>query len=166
MKKAPLRLIAAIVILPGVALAQGPRQGDFGPDPQEWRQARVDFLAARLNLTDSQKQQATSIFNAAEEASKKLRESLEQAHSGLNDAVKSGASDQQIEKLAGTVGALVGQLAANETKARAKFRTILTAEQRQKFDQFPSQGAGMMMRGVGRVARERERSSKSALGVP
>ncbi len=149
MKNTLSGLIMVIAISSGVALAQHPRHEDFGRDPQGRRPTRIDFLARHLDLTDPQKHQATSIFNTAEEASKKFRESLEQAQSALNDAVKTGVSDQQIEKLAGTVGTLVGQLAANETKARAKFRTILTAEQRQKFDQFPDPGAGMMMRGFG-----------------
>lgn len=149
MKNTLSGLIMVIAISSGVALAQHPRHEDFGRDPQGRRPTRIDFLARHLDLTDPQKHQATSIFNTAEEASKKFRESLEQAQSALNDAVKTGVSDQQIEKLAGTVGTLVGQLAANETKARAKFRTILTAEQRQKFDQFPGPGAGMMMRGFG-----------------
>ena len=149
MKNTLSGLIMVIAISSGVTLAQHPRHEDFGRDPQGRRPTRIDFLARRLDLTDPQKHQATSIFNTAEEASRKFRESLEQAQSALNDAVKTGVSDQQIEKLAGTVGTLVGQLAANETKARAKFRTILTAEQRQKFDQFPGPGAGMMMRGFG-----------------
>jgi Spy/CpxP family protein refolding chaperone len=148
-KNTLLGLIMVIAISSGVALAQRPRHEDFGRDPQGRRPTRIDFLARRLDLTDPQKQQATSIFNAAEEASKKFRESLEQAQSALNDAVKTGVSDQQIEKLAGALGTLAGQLAANETKARAKFRALLTAEQRQEFDQLPGPGAGMRMRGFG-----------------
>jgi Spy/CpxP family protein refolding chaperone len=133
-----------IAISSGVALAQRPRHEDFGRDPQGRRPTRIDFLARRLDLTDPQKQQATSLFSAAEEAGKELRKSLKKAEEDLNNAAKTGASDQQIEKLAGAMGTLAGQLAANETKARAKFRALLTAEQRQKFDQFPPPGAAMM----------------------
>jgi hypothetical protein len=56
-----------------------------------------------------------------------LRKSLEKTQEELNNAAKTGASDQQIEKLAGTVGTLVGQLAANDAKERTKLRAILTA---------------------------------------
>lgn len=147
MKNTLLGLIMAMVISSGVTLAQHPRYEDFGRDPQGRRPTRIDFLARRLDLTDSQQQQARTIFSASEEARKELRKSLEKAQEDLNNAVKTGATDQQIEKLAGAVGTLVGQLAANEAKARAKFRALLTEEQRQKFNQLPGLGRGMMMRG-------------------
>jgi len=147
MKKTLLGLTMAIAISSAVALAQQPRHEDFGRDPQGRRPTRIDFLARALDLKDSQQQQARTTFSASAEARKELGKSLEKAQEDLNNAVKTGATDQQIEKLAGAVGTLVGQLAANETKARAKFRAILTAEQRQKFDQFPGPGAGMMLRG-------------------
>lgn len=149
MKNTLLGLIMAMVVSSGVTLAQHPRHEDFGRDPQGRRPTRIDFLARRLDLTDSQQQQARTIFSASEEARKELRKSLEKAQEDLNNVVKTGATDQQIEKLAGAMGTLVGQLAANETKARAKFRAILTTEQRQRFDEFPVPGPGMMMRGFG-----------------
>jgi Spy/CpxP family protein refolding chaperone len=144
MKNTLLGLIMVMAISSGLALAQRPGPGDSARGPQAGPQKRIDFLAARLNLTDSQKQQATSIFNAEEEATKKLRESLEQAHKGLANAVKTRATDDQIDRLAGTMGTLVGQLTATQMKATTKFQAILTEEQRQKFDQLPGPGAGMM----------------------
>jgi Spy/CpxP family protein refolding chaperone len=149
MKNTLLGLAMVIAISSAVALAQHPRHEDFGRDPRGRRPTRIDFLARRLDLTDSQQQQARTIFSASEEAGKEFRKSLEKAREDLNNTVKTGATDQQIEKLAGAVGTLVGQLAANETKARAKFRAILTTEQRQRFDEFPVPGPGMMMRGFG-----------------
>jgi Spy/CpxP family protein refolding chaperone len=147
MKNVRLGLTVVVVLLSGVALAQRPKNEDVSRDPQGWRQARVDFLGRHLSLTDSQKQQVTNIFNAADDARKELRKSLEKAQEELSNAVKTGASDQQVEKLAGTVGTLVGQLAANDGKERTKLRAILTAEQRQKFDEAPGPRAGMMMHG-------------------
>jgi Spy/CpxP family protein refolding chaperone len=147
MKNTLLGLALVIAISPGLALAQGPEPGNPGRDPQVRRERRTDFLARRLNLSDSQKQQAASIFDAAEETSKKLREDLKQAQEGLSKAVKTRATDEQIDQLARTVGTLVGQLAAIQTKASAKFRALLTEEQRQKFDQFPEPRAGMMLPG-------------------
>jgi Spy/CpxP family protein refolding chaperone len=149
MRNTLLGLIMAMVISSGVTIAQHPRYEDFGRDPQGRHPTRIDFLARRLDLTDSQQQQARTIFSGSEEARKELRKSLEKAQEDLNNAVKTGATDQQIEKLAGAMGTLVGQLAANETKARAKFRAILTTEQRQRFDEFHVPGLGMMMRGFG-----------------
>jgi Spy/CpxP family protein refolding chaperone len=149
MKNTLWGLTMVIAISPGLALAQRPGPGGFGRDPQMWQQRRIDFLVGHLNLTDSQKQQATSIFNAADEASKELRKSLEQAQEGLDNAVKTSATEEQIDKLARTMGTLVGQLAATQTKATAKFRALLTAEQGQRFDQLPGPRLGMMMRSFG-----------------
>jgi Spy/CpxP family protein refolding chaperone len=150
MKNVALALTALMMILPGSLLAQRPGDEDFGHNPQGVRPTRVDFLARRFGLTDAQKQQAAKILNTTGEARKDLLKGLKQAREDLNKAVKAGATDQQIEKLAGAMGTLQGQLAANEAKERTKLRALLTAEQQQRFDQFPEPGAGMMMRGFRR----------------
>jgi Spy/CpxP family protein refolding chaperone len=144
MKNTLLGLAMMIAISSVVALAQDPRQEDFGRDPQGRRPTRIDLLTRRLDLTDAQQQQARTIFSASDEARRELWKSLEKAREDLNNAVKTGATDQQIDKVAGAVGTLMGQLAANEAKARAKFRAILTPEQRQRFDELPAPGPGMM----------------------
>lgn len=113
---------------PTPAPAQGPG----------WKGARrgPGRLAQALNLTDDQKAQAKQIFQAAAEASKPLHTQMQQARQALNDAVKNGAVDAQVDRLAQDVGRVSGDLAAARAKAFGKFYQILTPEQKQKLDQM------------------------------
>ena len=137
------RLMAVATVTAGLALAQGPgfpRGGDAPGSPQDAQQRRLNFLATFLGLTDSQKEQAKSTFDAADQASQPVRDQLTQAHQALRDAVKTNKTDTQIDQLAAALGVLEGQMAAIQTKAHAKFYALLTPEQRDKLDQVPGPG--------------------------
>ena len=114
----------------GVLVAQGLRQGMHAPGPMH------ELIAGYLDLTDAQKEQAKSIFQAARQAAQPVVEQLRQGHEAVAAAVKSGASDQQLQQLADRQGTLVGQLAGIHAKAFAKFYAILTPEQKAKADKL------------------------------
>ena len=104
---------------------------------------RLDFLAGYLTLTDAQKAQAKTIFDAADTAATTARGTLTAAHDALEAAVKANRADAELDRLAAAVGAVQGQLAAIQAKAEAKFYALLTAEQKTKYDAFASRdGAG------------------------
>ena len=111
--------------------------------PGGHKQNQIEFLGTVLSLTDAQKTQATAIFEAAETASTVLRETQAEQRTALHDAAKSNAADAAIDQLAATLGATSGQLAAIQTKAFAKFYTLLTTEQRTKLDELHANGRGM-----------------------
>jgi Spy/CpxP family protein refolding chaperone len=144
MRHKTTKLLSIALLSCVTALAQGP--GRRGPGAAN--QNRIDFLATVLSLTDDQKQQATVIFDAAEQASTPVRESLTQQRQALNDAAKSNAADAQIDQLAATAGNLTAQLTAIQTKAFAKFYAILTEEQKTKLDQLKATGRGMRIPGA------------------
>lgn len=104
---------------------------------------RIEFIGTVLSLTDEQKTEAKAIFDAAQTASTSLRETQALQRTALNDAAKSNAADGAIEDLAATLGATSGQLAAIQTKAFARFYSLLTAEQRTKLDELQATGHGM-----------------------
>ncbi len=134
----------------GLALAQGPRGGQMGgtpPDPQAMIQMRVNFLASRLNLTDAQKTQATTIFTNAYNAGQSVRSSLQSNQQSMLNAVKKNDT-AMIDQLAVTEGTLHGQLTAIQMKAEAAFYAILTADQQKLYDSMPH-GGGPMGRGFG-----------------
>ena len=137
---------AAIAIMTGAALlAQGPgprgeRRGT-PPDPQTMIQMRISFLATALTLTEDQKTKATSIFTEAHAASQNARTSMEAARTALGTAVKSN-NTAAIDQAATTIGSLLGQLTAIDSKADAAFYALLTAEQKAKFDEMPRRGGG------------------------
>lgn len=115
-------------------LAQGPR--GFGPGGQRGPGGgdRIEFLAGYLNLTETQKTQAETIFAAAKTASESARGSLESARESLSAAVKGSKTETEINALAASVGTLQGNLLGISSNATAKFRAILTPEQIEKLD--------------------------------
>jgi Spy/CpxP family protein refolding chaperone len=92
-------------------------------------------MVRALNLTDSQKQQAKTIFQQAKQNSQSLRQQLKQNREAMAAAVK--ANDvAQIHSLAAQHGNLQGQMLGIRSEAMAKFYTTLTPEQKAKADQM------------------------------
>lgn len=110
-------------------------QGSQGP-------SRLDYLAGYLNLTDAQKSQAKTIFDAASTAITTAQGQLDAARTALRDAWKANRADTELDRLGAAVGVIDGQIAAINAKAQAKFYALLTAEQKTKYDQAGSRGAG------------------------
>lgn len=150
MRKTIIQWAAVAAISAGMALAQGPGYSRRGPGnpprqgapgegtaPEGFRQRHFDFLATYLGLTESQKQQAQSIFDARDQASQALRDPLRQAQRALNEAAKANRSDSEIDQLAAALGALQGQMAAIQAKSSAKFNALLTPEQQEKLGKMP-----------------------------
>jgi len=101
---------------------------------------RLDYLAGYLSLTDAQKTQAKTIFDAAEAATETARGQSDVARTALNTAVKANASDAELDRLSAAIGVIQGQITAINAKAQAKFYALLTAEQKAKYD---ARGSGM-----------------------
>ena len=103
---------------------------------------RLDFLAGYLTLTDAQKAQAKTIFDAASTASTTAEGQLTAAHDALTAAIKANRADSELDRLAAAVGAIHGQIEAIHAKAMAKFYALLTAEQKIKFDTLANRPGG------------------------
>lgn len=114
--------------------------------PAQHRQNRgqmFDRMAAKLNLTDDQKQQAKAIMGSARESSKPVREQLRQDRLALKNAVKAGKSDAEIDQISANLGRDTAQMTAIRTKAFAKVYALLTPEQRTQADQLRGHSRGM-----------------------
>jgi Spy/CpxP family protein refolding chaperone len=162
MKKTFTRFATVGALASGMLFAQTPAPPAPSQPPAQHRQWKrgqfFDRMAAQLNLTDDQKQQAKTILQSARESSRPLREQLRQSRMALRNAVKAGKSDAEIDQLSANVGNLVGQMTANHTKAFAKVYNLLTPEQRAKADQLAAQRRAMFMgrhgHGRGAVANQ------------
>ena len=138
--------VAAVAALAGgMAFAQTQTENPQ-PAPAQTHQGRhaavrgrLQHLAQVLNLTDSQKQEARTIFQQARQSARPVRQELRQNRQALAAAAKADKSNADIEKLAGNQGRLLGQLVAIRTEASAKFYQMLTPEQRAKADQMHQQ---------------------------
>lgn len=129
-------LAAVASLLPG----QTPPQRRLRPTT--WAEWRVEGLTARLNLSDSQKQQVLAMYQGVEQSTQPLEDKLGQARKALRDASKNSAMTE-IERISAQIGVLSGQIAAIEAKCDASLYGMLTAEQKQKWDQpFGGRGGG------------------------
>jgi Spy/CpxP family protein refolding chaperone len=110
------------------------------PDAARWLSfdRYLEHLARVLGLTESQKEQAITIFRNARKSSQPVHQELRQNRELLTAAAKS-ASELDIQRLATEQGRLFGQLVAIRARASAKFYQTLTPEQRVKYDQMREQ---------------------------
>jgi Spy/CpxP family protein refolding chaperone len=132
-----MKYAALIALAVGAVSAQAPANNSQPSAPN--RQGHLERMAQSLNLTDSQKEQARTIFQQARQSAQPIRQELRRNREKLTAAVKAGNSEAEIQKLAGEQGRLLGQLVAIRTESSAKFYQILTPEQRIKADQMDEQ---------------------------
>ena len=125
----------------------------FGQGPRRGGGRGLDFLVGYLGLTDSQRQQAQTIFDAARQSSETARGQLASAREALQAGIKANRSEAELDRLAAAVGTVEGQLIAIDAKASAKFYALLTAEQKAKYDELGNRsgrgerpGAGQRLR--------------------
>lgn len=127
--KRTLTIFATAAMAAGMMLAQ-----PAAKQPEHRRMFRQK-MAQELNLNDTQKAQAKSIFGNARQAAQPLRAELKQDREAMRVAVKTNDA-AQIEKLSRQEGQVLGKLMAVRTEAMAKFYQSLTPEQRAKVDQL------------------------------
>jgi Spy/CpxP family protein refolding chaperone len=129
----------------GFAQGRGMRPMDTSngqaPDPAAMVQMQVNMLAARLNLTDSQKAAALTIFTNSQTASQTIQSALQTARQSLSAAIKKNDT-ATIDQLSLTIGNATAQLTAIQSKAEAAFYAILTADQQALYDKMPPGGRG------------------------
>jgi len=140
MKSTLTRFATMAAVVAGMAFAQAPAPSNPPQPPAQHRQwnrgQQFERMSTRLNLTDDQKQQARSIWQAARESSRPVAQQLRQSRQALRDAAKSGKPDAEIDQLSANVGNLAGQIAAVRAKAFGKFYALLTPDQRTMADQM------------------------------
>ncbi len=151
MNTALIRFAAVPVVASGILLAQTPAPAAPTQPPvqhRQWHRGQMfDRMAARLNLSETQKTQAKSVWQSARETSRPLAQQLRQAHVALRNAAKTGKSNAEIDQLAANAGRISGQLTAVRAKAFEKFYALLTPDQRNTADQLGRHFRGMFMGG-------------------
>jgi len=95
------------------------------------RHGRHGAFLSSLGLTDAQKAQTRSIFQAARQSAQPVRQQLRATRESLRAAVEANNASQ-IQQLAASEGGEIGQLAAIRSTAMAKVYQILTPDQQQK----------------------------------
>jgi len=91
-----------------------------------------EHMAAALNLTDQQKQEAKAIFKSERETSRTVRQKLRQDRKAVEAAIQAGKPAAEVQQLAKSEGPALGNLAGMRAVAFAKFYAELTPAQQQK----------------------------------
>jgi len=138
------RLLSKLTVVAALATASAlaqtpaatPQPGAPPTRHRLWARLRPGKVARALNLTDSQKQQAKTIFQQARQTAQPVRQQLQQNRQALVDAVKTGKTTADIQQLAAQQGTLMGQMVAIRTQAWAQFYNLLTPDQRTQADQL------------------------------
>src|SRR4051794_40677168 len=107
----PIFKLAGVTTL-AAGMAFGQNAPSQNPRPRAGNHMMLDRMAANLNLTDAQKQQAQSIFQSARQSAEPVQAQLKQSRQALNAAAKAGASDAEIDRLANALGPLMAQSTA------------------------------------------------------
>lgn len=110
-------------------------------------QKRVNLMSTVLSLTNTQQQQATTIFTNETNANMPIVADLKAARQALETAIENddkGVIDQESS----TIGNLVGKLAENASTAYASFYQMLTPDQQAKARELHADMRGMDMRGL------------------
>ena len=144
MRYAFIKYAAEATLAAGIVFAQtpgpGPMRGGTGTEEGQHGfmsgHMNLEHMAQVLNLTSTQKEQARTIFQQADESAQPIREEMKQNREKLRAAEKMNASESEIQRLSGEQGRLMGKLIAIHTQASAKFYRLLTPEQRVKDDQM------------------------------
>ena len=90
-------------------------------------------LTRRLGLSPDQASQAKSIFANARSQRQSLAPQLKAEHQALKAAIQSG-NEAQIDQITSQNAQLNAQARAIHAKSMAKFYSILTPDQKAKFD--------------------------------
>ena len=102
----------------------------FGPE-------MVDHIARELNLTDAQKSQVKSFFDAAQATFGPLHQKMEDVDKQLQAATANGQFDEtQVRTLASQKGQLMAEAIVEHERMKSKVYAILTPEQRAKADEM------------------------------
>jgi Spy/CpxP family protein refolding chaperone len=110
---------------------------------------RLQQLTSNLGLTETQQQQAKTIFTEEATALSALRPKMTEANQALATAINTTGLDTDIERAAAQQGTVLTQMTVVRGKAQAKLRAILTPDQKQKLDSMG--GPGRRMEGFGRM---------------
>jgi Spy/CpxP family protein refolding chaperone len=144
------RIFLAAVLAASLASAQGKKgpannsMGDMSM-PRQARVTRFDTIADKLKLTKEQKDQASTIFDAAQEAAGPLNEQIANGRKQITGALMQGqASGDGYDKLLAAYTNVEAQMADIEAVAYGKLYAILKPNQQSKAELvFAEQMSGL-----------------------
>ena len=149
MKRILIGIAAAGVLAAGFAIAQTTATPQAGAAQGNGVRALVHKrMLQALNLTDTQKQQAKTIFQSARQTAQPLAQQLKQDRAALTAAVEAGDS-AKIQQLSTDMGSLRGNVLGVRSQALSKFYALLTPDQKTKAEEFRQKAQQVLGNGNG-----------------
>jgi periplasmic protein CpxP/Spy len=123
----------AIVLVAGIAMAQGPR----GPHGGDFFGGPLGFFADVLDLTDAQQAQIKQIIAKEKPLMEPLHKQEMQSHEQMIQLIQSGSFEQAKAQAIATQEAQIhAQLEVQHAQAASEAYQVLTADQKTKLAQL------------------------------
>jgi Spy/CpxP family protein refolding chaperone len=131
-------ILAVLILVPGVVLAQGWGRGPHGPgEPGERHMERV---LEQLDLTEEQRAELEQKLPQFRETIQPSMERLREARSGLTDLIHADQLDEvAIRQAAAEMAEIEGDVAVARARHYQELRQILTPEQLEELQQMRRQ---------------------------
>jgi Spy/CpxP family protein refolding chaperone len=111
---------------------------------------RIAHLTRALNLTDTQQQQVKSLVEAQRPALKGLMQQMASQRAQILAATRNGQFDAaKVQAIANQQGQTLANLIVARQELQSKIYTMLTPEQRIKFDQMQQRRLEHMQKWLG-----------------
>jgi protein CpxP len=143
--------VAALLLVVGIAALGQSWAGNGG----RWHRGdflnrRIAHLTRALNLADAQQQQVKSLVEAQRPALKGLMQQMASERAQMLAATQNGQFDAaKVQAIARQEGQTLASLIVVREELQSKIYTVLTPEQRTKFDQMQQRRLEHMQKWLG-----------------
>jgi protein CpxP len=143
--------LAALLLVVGVAALGESVAGKGGPWHRgDFLNRRIAHLTRALDLNDAQQQQVKSLVEAQRPALKGLMQQMASQRAQLLAATQNGQFDAaKVQAIANQQGQTMANLIVVRQELQSKIYTLLTPEQRTKFDQMQQRRLEHMQKWLG-----------------
>ncbi|HLK34248.1 MAG TPA: Spy/CpxP family protein refolding chaperone [Terriglobales bacterium] len=146
-KRIVIGLAALVVLVGAVAVGQGMAAGHGHGG---FLNRRIAHLTRALDLTDAQQQQVKALVDAQKPALQGLMQQLAAERQQMLTATQNGQFDQaKVEAIANQQGQTLASLIVARQELQSKIYTLLTPDQRTKFDQMQQRRLEHMQKWLG-----------------
>lgn len=107
-----------------------------GEEDRDFSEKRLDKLAKKLSLSSEQKSQMQALMATHKDQRRAQRKAMHTARMELREAAERGASSDEINRLADSLGDLMAVAAVEKVQGEKALEAILTVEQQQEFSEL------------------------------
>ena len=151
-------LIAFLAVVLGSVVARSQTTENAAPPPMHRHgmgmgmEGHLQFLSAKLNLTDDQKTQMKAILEKEHPAMKPLHQQEREIEQQLRQYVEGTFDEAKVAALAAQKGQIQAALTVQETRTHNELYQLLTADQKTQLKQMEANHEARMQKHVNQEA--------------